>query len=148
MGYTWTFNALASPWPMFHHDPRHTGLLNAPIFYQTGVPESPTPELKPFHLAQNRPNPFNPITTIDWRIQKSSPSGDLLPVRLEIYSPTGRLVRMLINKPLPVGDYQAIWDGTDQEGRPVSSGVYYYRLLSKDTVESRKMHERKFLAWA
>lgn len=135
----WTFNALASPWPMFHHDPRHTGLLNAPIFYQTGVPESPTPELKPFLLAQNRPNPFNPITTIDWRIQKSSPSGDLLPVRLEIYSPTGRLVRMLINKPLPVGDYQAIWDGTDQEGRPVSSGVYYYRLLSRDTVESRKM---------
>ncbi|MDZ4805647.1 MAG: C25 family cysteine peptidase [Candidatus Eisenbacteria bacterium] len=135
----WTFNALASPWPMFHHDPRHTGLLTSPIFYQTGVPESPVPGLKPFHLAQNRPNPFNPVTAIDWRIERALRGGDLLPVRLEVFSPTGRLVRVLVDRPMPVGDYQVLWDGTDQEGRAVSSGVYYYRLLSPDAVESRKM---------
>ncbi|TPW18025.1 MAG: hypothetical protein FD129_143 [bacterium] len=135
----WTFNALASPWPMFHHDPRHTGLLTAPLFYQTGVPESPIPGLKPFHLAQNRPNPFNPVTTIDWRIERTPQGRDLLPVRLEVFTPTGRLVRVLVDRPLPVGDYQVIWDGTDQEGRKVSSGVYYYRMISPETVENRKM---------
>jgi hypothetical protein len=136
----WTFNKLASPWPMFHHDPRHTGRLNEPVYYQTGVPETPdTPGLKPFLLAQNRPNPFNPVTTIGWKIQAAPHGGDLVPVRIEVYSPTGRLVRLLVDRPMPVGEYEVNWDGTDQEGHPVGSGVYYYRLVSRDGVDSRKM---------
>ena len=70
----------------------------------------------------------------------AAPKGtDLVPVRIEVYSPTGRLVRLLVDRPMPVGEYEVNWDGNDQEGVPVGSGVYYYRLLSKDSQESRKM---------
>jgi hypothetical protein len=122
---------------MFHHDPRHTGNLSEPLLYQTAVPETPV-AARPFVLGQNRPNPFNPMTSIRYRIE-SAPNGGLLPVRLEVFSPSGRLVRVLVDRPMPPGDYEVAWDGRDLEGGEAPSGMYFYRLLSDAGVETRKM---------
>lgn len=136
----WTFNPLASPWPMFHHDARHTGLLTEPLFYQSSVPETPRPGQKPLiHLQQNMPNPFNPVTAIRWTVEATGSANGLLPVRLEVFAPTGRLVRMLLDRPMPVGDFEVLWDGNDSGGTPAASGVYYYRLTTPAGTESRKM---------
>lgn len=135
----WTFNKAASPWPMFHHDARHTGNLTEPILYQSAVPETPATVVKPFQLSQNQPNPFNPVTAIRYRIDASGRAGGLLPVRLEVFSTTGRLVKVLVDRPMPGGDFEVRWDGTDESGGAAPSGVYYYRMSTPLGVENRKM---------
>lgn len=136
----WTFNKNASPWPMFHHDPRHTGRLAEPIYYQTGVAEeAPSPSRVPAVLLQNQPNPFNPVTRIRYRLEAATGAGGTRPVRLEIFSATGRLVRTLVNQPLPAGEYEVGWDGLDASGSQVASGVYYYRLTTPEGHLNRKM---------
>lgn len=136
----WTFNKLASPWPMFRHDPRHTGVLTNPLFYQTGVPETPhVAPRQPVTLMQNAPNPFNPRTSIRYRVEPGRDTGEMVPLRLEIFSPTGRLVRVLVDQPMPAGEYEAGWDGTDMGGRPAASGIYYYRIVTPMGSESLKM---------
>jgi flagellar hook assembly protein FlgD len=61
------------------------------------------------------------------------------PVRLEIFNILGRRVRTLINEELPSGEYRAIWDGADDSGKPVSTGIYLYRFKAGDFVQTRKM---------
>jgi hypothetical protein len=133
----WTFNRLASPWPMFHHDPRHTGSLAEPLLYQSAAPETPG-ATRPFVLHQNQPNPFNPTTLIRYSIE-AAPVGGLLPVRLEIFSSTGRLVKVLVDRPMPPGNYEVGWDGRDGAGIDQASGIYFYRISTPSGVESRKM---------
>jgi hypothetical protein len=86
-----------------------------------------------FELAQNRPNPFNPATTIQFRLP--SPGH----VRLEIYDMAGRLRTSLIDRVLPAGRHEARWLGQDALGRPVPSGVYWYRLESHGLTSARRM---------
>lgn len=73
-------------------------------------------------LAQNVPNPFNPVT----RIQFSLPTASN--VELRVFDMKGRLVRELINGQRASGWHQVVWDGADQVGQRVSSGTYFYRL--------------------
>jgi len=75
-----------------------------------------------FELSQNAPNPFNPSTTIRYGVPHD---GD---VSLVIYDATGRFVRELVNRSIPVGFHMVIWDGRDNAGREMGSGVYLYRL--------------------
>jgi len=84
-------------------------------------------------LSQNYPNPFNPTTTIQYSLPRR------LPVMIEVYNILGRRVRTLENKTLAAGTYTVSWDGTDEHGHPVSTGVYLYRLQTGDKVETRKM---------
>jgi hypothetical protein len=84
-------------------------------------------------LAQNRPNPFNPVTTIVFGLDEASHAS------LEIYDATGRLVRVLVDDPLEANRYERVWDGKDNAGRPVASGVYFYKLVTKDFTQTRKM---------
>lgn len=136
----WTFNRNASPWPMFHHDPRHTGRLAEPVFYQTGVAEDgPSPSRVPAVLLQNQPNPFNPVTRIRYRLEAATGAGGTRPTRLDIFTATGRLARVLVNQPLPAGEYEVGWDGLDSSGRQMPSGVYYYRLTTPEGSLNRKM---------
>lgn len=86
-----------------------------------------------FALEQNKPNPFNPLTTIPFHIERAGV------VRLSIYDASGRHVRDLVNGPKGAGDHSEVWDGEDAAGVPVSSGVYYYRLESGKASETRKM---------
>lgn len=85
-------------------------------------------------LAQNYPNPFNAGTRIDFSIHQPAD------VKLEIFNVLGQNVRTLVQGAFTPGNYQVNWDGTDQSGRPVPSGMYLYRLKAGDLVESKKMN--------
>ena len=91
-------------------------------------------------LSQNYPNPFNPSTTIPFRVE-SGQGSVARPVHtsLTIYNLTGQKVRVLLDEEMTPGDYQAIWDGKDDSGQKVSSGIYFYRFKAGDNSESRKM---------
>ena len=84
-------------------------------------------------LFQNYPNPFNPLTIINYQL-----TIDNL-VTLKVYDILGREVKTLVNERKPAGSYTVIWDGRDENGQPVSSGVYLYRLKSGNFVQTRKM---------
>lgn len=87
-----------------------------------------------FALRQNVPNPFNPITTISYDV----PAGGAR-VSLRIYDTAGRLVRTLVDEQRPAGTHNATWDGRNAAGSAVSSGVYFYRMVSGSFSESRRM---------
>ncbi len=85
-------------------------------------------------LAQNIPNPFNPITTIRYEI----PAGGA-DVDMSIYDVTGRHVRTLLDENRPAGVFSVQWNGEDDRGQRVASGVYFYRMRAGAFVETRKM---------
>ena len=88
-----------------------------------------------FALEQNFPNPFNPATTITYTV----PVGNKERVTLKVYSLRGQLIRTLVDIPKPAGSYTIFWDGADETGRPVPSGVYLYRMQAGDFLQLRKM---------
>ncbi len=88
-----------------------------------------------FSLAQNVPNPFNPSTTIGYAV----PEGRQVWVRLEVYDLRGSVVRTLVDEVREPGSYTVFWDGRDEAGHQVPSGVYFYRMHSGDFVQTRKM---------
>ncbi|MGD8396389.1 MAG: FlgD immunoglobulin-like domain containing protein [Candidatus Eiseniibacteriota bacterium] len=87
-----------------------------------------------FQLAQNRPNPFNPSTVISFVLER-----DVESVHLEVYDAGGRLVRSLVDGDLPAGVHAVTWNGIDQKGQSVPSGVYFYRLDTATEHQTRKM---------
>ncbi|MBD3169966.1 MAG: T9SS type A sorting domain-containing protein [candidate division Zixibacteria bacterium] len=88
---------------------------------------------KPY-LAQNYPNPFNPATTINFFIPQSSA------VTLEIYNLLGRKVAVLMDDDyIGQGSYSVQWNGKTDNGKLVSSGLYFYKLTAKETSLVRKM---------
>jgi hypothetical protein len=86
-----------------------------------------------FELAQNYPNPFNPTTTISFSLPTASP------VTLEIFNTLGQRVTVLTQNDLAAGEHKVVWDGTDDRGGDVASGVYFYRLSANGSHLSRKM---------
>lgn len=88
---------------------------------------------KKFELYQNYPNPFNPSTTIRYDLPTRSH------VRLQIFNLLGQDVTTLVNTTQSAGSYKAEWNGRDQNGQPVASGVYFYRLTIDNKSYSRKM---------
>lgn len=88
----------------------------------------------PPRLAQNQPNPFNPATEIAFTVG----AGDGV-TTLEVFDAAGRRVRGLVSGVLDAGAHAVAWDGTDDGGRRVPSGLYLYRLESDGVVVSRKM---------
>ena len=93
-----------------------------------------------FELSQNRPNPFNASTVIDYTVGLAPASIDpASTTTLEIRSISGSLVRRLIEKPANPGIFSATWDGTDEAGRLVATGVYLYELKVGPIVFGRKL---------
>jgi hypothetical protein len=86
-----------------------------------------------FALHQSYPNPFNPSTTISYEILNP------LHVTLTVYDAAGKVVRRLLDDRQRDGMHSVSWDGRDDRGRPVSSGVYFYRLSAGERSESRRM---------
>ncbi len=84
-------------------------------------------------VTHNFPNPFNPSTAIQYALGRSGP------VSLSIYDLRGRLVRTLVNEEQAAGDYTVVWQGRDDEGRQLGSGVYFYRIDAPGISERRKM---------
>lgn len=88
---------------------------------------------KAVHLLQNLPNPFFRSTRIPFDLTQS---GDVV---LRIYTPHGRLVRTLVAGQRGVGWHEVEWDGRDNMGREVASGVYFFSLKAPGVEESRRM---------
>jgi hypothetical protein len=86
-----------------------------------------------FALHANYPNPFNPTTTISYDLPKRSQ------VTLGIYDLLGKQIKTLVNQSQDAGNKIAMWDGTDDLGRPVSAGVYLYQIQAGEFTQTRKM---------
>jgi subtilisin-like proprotein convertase family protein len=100
----------------------------------TGVVDVPGDDLpRDYALSRCYPNPFNPSTTIEFSLKRRSA------VELVVYNSLGQRVKTLVNEPLSAGTKQVDWNGTDESGTPVASGVYFYRLSTDQYIESRKM---------
>jgi hypothetical protein len=84
-------------------------------------------------LAQNFPNPFNPTTSIHFGVREKGH------VTLRVYDVSGRLVRTLVDEVREAGHYHAAWDGTNNRGSSVASGVYFYRMRANGFGKTRKM---------
>ena len=97
--------------------------------------ELPAAAVNSTALSMNYPNPFNPSTTIKFDI-----AGDM-PVQtsLNVYNVRGQLLRSLVNGMKSAGTYQIQWDGKDDAGRTLPSGVYFYRLQAGEFNQTRKM---------
>lgn len=92
-----------------------------------------------FVLEQNYPNPFNPNTHIGFRIPQGGAEGTSGFIELKIYDITGRVVRTLVSEPKMPGRYVVEWDGANEFGQRVASGVYFYQLAAGRQVQSKKM---------
>jgi len=93
---------------------------------RSGVPDS-------YALYQNYPNPFNPTTAIKFEI----PDQGL--VNLSVYNLLGQKIRNLVGEVKPAGVHSVEWDGTDELGNPIPSGIYFYRMTSTGFSDIRRM---------
>jgi len=85
-----------------------------------------------FTVSQNYPNPFNPSTTIKFAIPQQGN------VKIEVYDIMGKLINTLINKDMNSGSYTVTWDGKNNSGQQVGSGVYLYRIQAADNFNAVK----------
>ncbi len=127
------YNGLAQ-WKMFRANPARTGVFTREEQI-TDADEAPLPaEGK---LYANYPNPFNPKTEIRFATPAGSGAAD---VKLAVYDIQGRQVDVLYEGPLARGsEHRVSWEGRDGQGNPVSSGVYFAKIVMDETVQTRKM---------
>jgi len=88
---------------------------------------------KEFSISQNYPNPFNPHTVIEYALPKESK------VKIVVYNILGQRVRILKDEIEKEGYKRVIWDGRDDTGSEVASGIYFYRIVAGDFVKAKKM---------
>jgi predicted CXXCH cytochrome family protein len=86
-----------------------------------------------FALGQNYPNPFNPSTEITFAIPKQTN------VKVVVYNLSGAEIATLVNQSMSAGNYRAVWNGRTDDGRTVSSGVYFYHLQAEGFTATKKM---------
>lgn len=104
--------------------------MNGSLYVPTGVHGDAAPRL---HLEQNVPNPFQSVTTIPFALARSSN------IRLNVYSATGAMVKSIVEGYMEAGIWNfSEWDGTNEWGERVSSGVYFYRLQVDDAQLTKK----------
>ncbi len=88
---------------------------------------------KRFSLSQNHPNPFNPITQINYSLAGESQ------VRIEVFNITGQRVKTLVDGHMEAGEHTIIWDSKDGNGDAVASGIYFYRIKTDQFTATKKM---------
>jgi hypothetical protein len=109
------------------------GLIDSLRHTETGFKGQKNIKPKNIDLFQNYPNPFNTTTKIRYLLKEKAL------VRLAIYDPIGQKIKTLINSFHEVGEYTMAWDATDDQHRPVGSGVYYYALEAESMYYKKKM---------
>jgi hypothetical protein len=102
-----------------------------PMVSVAQVPDAGLPQT--FELTQNFPNPFNPMTNIEFALPEASD------VTVEVVNILGQRVAELIDNRLPAGTYRVEWNGKDFAGKPVATGIYFYRIKAGDFIETKKM---------
>jgi len=104
------------------------------------IADNPQGSRLPFYprISQNYPNPFNPVTEIRYQIPAI---GDQITsnVNLSLYNVLGKMVRTLVDGKQSLGYYKVIWDGRDENGNPVASGIYFCRLKVGGFTKTRRM---------
>ena len=134
------FKKDASIKPNFHYHTLENGKMvtdaDFTVTSTTAVPATEKSQPASFHLYANHPNPFNPQTIIQYRVPEQ---GAGKPVRLSVSDLLGRELKILVNEPQPSGEHRAIWDGFDNRGQRVASGVYFYTMAAENYRETRKM---------
>lgn len=113
-----------------------TLLQRSIAYFDQVVAVDPNDDLHPASVAlyQNHPNPFNPATRIDFALSRPTQ------VSLKIYNVMGQEVRAVLNGSImSAGEHHVVWNGLNNAGAPVSSGVYLYRLTAGDVVKTRRM---------
>ncbi len=96
---------------------------------EVGQPQNPNK----FTLKQNYPNPFKPSTTIEYELQQGGS------VRIDVYNSLGEHVRRLVDGAEPQGIRNIIWDGRNNRGRLLASGVYYYQMKTGNYTGAKRM---------
>ena len=125
----------------FKGDRKGLDLVNAVVSDRTGARlsakidqvEKTSALPKQYGLDQNYPNPFNPSTEISFSLPKSGEA------RVEVVNALGQTVKTLVSGLQSAGNHRVTWDGTDERGQAVSSGVYFYRIVSGEFNASKKM---------
>ncbi len=130
--FTWGSNVNA---PAYHPTPDggEVMFMELEIVFPNVAGDDPMAPAYSNLLLQNYPNPFNPETTISFDLPQGSP------VNLSIYNVKGQLVKTLADGEHGFGRHSYVWNGTDNSGSSVSSGLYFYRLTANGHSESRKM---------
>ncbi|HEX2982436.1 MAG TPA: T9SS type A sorting domain-containing protein, partial [Ignavibacteriales bacterium] len=98
------------------------------IYSSIGVKDGDNSVPTEFKLANNYPNPFNPSTRINYSVPKAAN------VSIAVYNILGKRIATLTNRPHNPGNYSVTWNGTNDEGLKVSSGIYFYTLTSDNSV--------------
>jgi hypothetical protein len=131
-GFSWQFvrDDVRST-PMDRFEIAHDVLTFFGDICNCDITETVTP--KAYRLAQNYPNPFNPSTTIRFDMKEKGL------VTVKIYDVAGRLVRTLVNEVRDAGAYSAVWDGRNNLGVDVASGIYFYRMETKGFGATKKL---------
>jgi hypothetical protein len=127
----------SNPWALTSrlYKPDADGIIRAnhnTIVCVQVAPTGDTPALAS-RLYQNYPNPFNPVTTIRFNLKQAAN------VNLCIYNVRGELIADLVNGYMTEGSKEVNWTAKDYMGRKVASGIYFYRLVAGDFVQTRKM---------
>jgi len=115
------------------YNPGGASAVLTDAFEVSGAPTAAGDTPHSFELMPNYPNPFNPSTTIRYELAKRTQ------VELRVYDVHGALVRTLVDGVKGAGAYSLEWNGRDDRGTAVSSGVYFYRITAGDFSDVRKM---------
>jgi hypothetical protein len=118
-----------------HYDSWHTGPPGFKIAPPAEDPEYPEVAAAPasFSLGQNYPNPFNAGTVIEFSVPSAQK------VEIKIYNILGQTVRTLANREYTAGTHRVAWNGRNDEGDPLASGVYLYRVVAETLAQTKKM---------
>jgi FlgD Ig-like domain/Doubled CXXCH motif (Paired_CXXCH_1) len=134
LGAYWDYLLVLKDGSLGVHNAKYTfALLTRALGNLTGVKVVSDKVPTSYALEQNYPNPFNPTTTIDFSVPKTGT------VNVAVYNSIGQLVKVLANDNYVPGTYRVTWDGMNQSGTQVASGVYFYKLTSKNYVRTMKM---------
>jgi flagellar hook assembly protein FlgD len=130
----WNYQMITNDKSLGMHNPALTvQVLLTSKLYAVGVQQNGTEIPVKFELSQNYPNPFNPSTKISF----SLPKAEL--VTIKIYDLTGKEIATLVNSKKAAGKYTTDWMGTDANGKAVSSGVYFYKIVAGNYIETKRM---------
>ncbi|MBD3333778.1 T9SS type A sorting domain-containing protein [candidate division GN15 bacterium] len=103
------------------------------VFSLTSAETGPAEVPNSYSLSQNYPNPFNPSTTIEFNMANTGHA------KVDVYNMLGQHVKTLFDGQAEAGQNQVQWDGTNNGGESVASGVYFYRLSADNYIETKKM---------
>lgn len=124
----------STPGSFPYHCAIHTTMQATVIVSPTSVGDGNSSNFpRDYSLNQNFPNPFNSFTRISFYLPKNGN------VKLEVYNILGQKIRTLLEKVEEPGPKTLFWDGTDDRGLNVPTGIYFYRLTAQDFVDTKKM---------